>query len=131
MAGGSGTETETGGVSSFVPPGVLGTSTLTRSQLVNTLQGHIDDLRNSLQCGICVRPLYEPFTIACGHTFCYTVSLASTGVPIQSTANNAQCLSSWFSGGRSKRTCPDCRAPVKTQPAPAYLVSGSWDILPD
>ncbi|CAI7565259.1 unnamed protein product [Penicillium glandicola] len=74
------------------------------SGLVNTLQGHVDDIRTLIQCGICIRPLYEPFTIACGHTFCYS------------------CLSSWFAGGRSKRTCPDCRAPVKTQPAPAYLV---------
>ncbi|KAJ5408709.1 hypothetical protein N7509_002592 [Penicillium cosmopolitanum] len=72
--------------------------------LVNTLQGHVDDIRSQLQCGICIRPLYEPFTLACGHTFCYS------------------CLDSWFAGGKSKRTCPDCRAPVKTQPAPAYLV---------
>ncbi|KAJ5281592.1 hypothetical protein N7478_006964 [Penicillium angulare] len=74
------------------------------SGLVNTLQGHVDDVRGLIQCGICIRPLYEPFTIACGHTFCYS------------------CLASWFAGGKSKRTCPDCRAPVKTQPAPAYLV---------
>ncbi|KAJ5666070.1 uncharacterized protein N7477_008518 [Penicillium maclennaniae] len=74
------------------------------SGLVNTLQGHVDDIRSLIQCGICIRPLYEPYTLACGHTFCYS------------------CLSSWFSGGRSKRTCPDCRAPVITQPAPAYLV---------
>ncbi|KAJ5673825.1 hypothetical protein N7462_009264 [Penicillium macrosclerotiorum] len=85
MAGGSGSEAEASG-------------------LVNTLQGHVDEIRSLIQCGICIRPLYEPFTLACGHTFCYT------------------CLSSWFGGGRSKRTCPDCRAPVKTQPAPAYLV---------
>ncbi|OOQ82184.1 RING finger domain protein [Penicillium brasilianum] len=85
MAGGDGSETEASG-------------------LVNTLQGHVDDIRSRLQCGICIRPLYEPFSLACGHTFCYT------------------CLAQWFSGGRSKRTCPDCRAPVKTQPAPAYLV---------
>ncbi|KAJ5915149.1 hypothetical protein N7454_011261 [Penicillium verhagenii] len=74
------------------------------SGLVNTLQGHVDAIRGLIQCGICIRPLYEPFTLACGHTFCYS------------------CLSSWFAGGKSKRTCPDCRAPVKTQPAPAYLV---------
>ncbi|KAJ5215947.1 uncharacterized protein N7498_002354 [Penicillium cinerascens] len=74
------------------------------SGLFNTLQTHVNDIRNLIQCGICIRPLYEPYTLACGHTFCYS------------------CLSSWFSGGRSKRTCPDCRAPVKNQPAPAYLV---------
>ncbi|KAJ5725714.1 uncharacterized protein N7483_007071 [Penicillium malachiteum] len=81
-----------------------GSSTIESSVLANTLQSHVDDIRGLLQCGICVRPLYEPFTLACGHTFCYS------------------CLASWFAAGRSKRTCPDCRAPVKTQPAPAYLV---------
>lgn len=42
-------------------------------QLSETLQGHVDDIRALLQCGICIRPLYEPFTLACGHTFCYSV----------------------------------------------------------
>ncbi|KAL2833434.1 hypothetical protein BDW59DRAFT_156929 [Aspergillus cavernicola] len=74
------------------------------SGLFHTLQGHVDEIRGLLQCGICIRPLYEPFTLACGHTFCYG------------------CLGSWFAEGRSNKTCPDCRAPVKTQPAPAYLV---------
>ncbi|THC99835.1 hypothetical protein EYZ11_000647 [Aspergillus tanneri] len=32
------------------------------------------------------------------------------------------CLTSWFAGGRSNKTCPDCRAPVKSEPSPAYLV---------
>ncbi len=49
------------------------------------------------------------------HTFLFSIAYADL--------NFVQCLSSWFAGGRSKRTCPDCRAPVKTQPAPAYLVS--------
>ncbi|KAL4978028.1 hypothetical protein BDW66DRAFT_130802 [Aspergillus desertorum] len=74
------------------------------SGLFNTLQSHVDDIRSLLQCGICIRPLYEPFTIACGHTFCYG------------------CLTSWFAEGKNQKTCPDCRAPVNSQPAPAYLV---------
>ncbi|OKL64441.1 hypothetical protein UA08_00191 [Talaromyces atroroseus] len=74
------------------------------SGLLQTLQGHVEDIRALLQCGICVRPLYEPYTLACGHTFCYG------------------CLTSWFTSGRSHKTCPDCRAQVKIQPAPAYLV---------
>lgn len=77
---------------------------LDASGILQTLQGHVDDLRNLLQCGICIRPLYEPFTLACGHTFCYS------------------CLTSWFGNGKSSKTCPDCRASVKSQPAPAYLV---------
>ncbi|CAG7967436.1 unnamed protein product [Penicillium nalgiovense] len=106
MATRNGSGAEASGVSPFLPLiEVTESYRLTRTlQLVNTLQGHVDDIRTLIQCGICIRPLYEPFTIACGHTFCYS------------------CLSSWFAGGRSKRTCPDCRAPVKTQPAPAYLV---------
>ncbi|KAJ9245564.1 hypothetical protein DTO169E5_869 [Paecilomyces variotii] len=79
-------------------------SALDSSGLLQTLQGHVDDIRSLIQCGICVRPLYEPYTLACGHTFCYG------------------CLTSWFSSGRSSKTCPDCRALVKALPAPAYLV---------
>ncbi|RAL08987.1 uncharacterized protein BO97DRAFT_375673 [Aspergillus homomorphus CBS 101889] len=74
------------------------------SGLFQTLQGHVDSIRSLIQCGVCIRPLYEPYTLACGHTFCYS------------------CLTSWFVGGRHNKTCPDCRAPVKAQPAPAYLV---------
>ncbi|OQD85314.1 hypothetical protein PENANT_c010G08343 [Penicillium antarcticum] len=34
------------------------------SGLANTLQSHVDDIRTLIQCGICIRPLYEPFTLA-------------------------------------------------------------------
>lgn len=56
-------------------------------KLLQTLQGHIEDLRSLLQCGICVRPLYEPYTLACGHTFCYGVSvlIGDSGAGIQLT----------------------------------------------
>ncbi|KAL3450673.1 hypothetical protein BJX65DRAFT_269841 [Aspergillus insuetus] len=87
------------------PGGTKGTTLQDASGLFHTLQGHVDDIRALIQCGICIRPLYEPFTLACGHTFCYG------------------CLSSWFAEGRTNnKTCPDCRTPVKVQPAPAYLV---------
>ncbi|KAL4873211.1 hypothetical protein BDV12DRAFT_98739 [Aspergillus spectabilis] len=84
--------------------GTKAATPLDASGLFQTLQGHVDDIRGLLQCGICIRPLYEPFTLACGHTFCYG------------------CLTSWFAEGRANKTCPDCRAAVKSQPAPAYLV---------
>ncbi|KAL4921276.1 hypothetical protein BDW62DRAFT_142659 [Aspergillus aurantiobrunneus] len=86
------------------PGGTKAAAPQDASGLFHTLQGHVDDIRSLIQCGICIRPLYEPFTLACGHTFCYG------------------CLTSWFAEGRSNKTCPDCRAPVKSQPAPAYLV---------
>ncbi|GAD96395.1 RING finger domain protein [Paecilomyces variotii No. 5] len=41
---------------------------------------------------------------------------------LDETADDEKCLTSWFSSGRSSKTCPDCRALVKALPAPAYLV---------
>ncbi|KAI9875573.1 MAG: hypothetical protein M1830_008325 [Pleopsidium flavum] len=72
--------------------------------LLQTLESSIDDLRSLVTCRICLRPLYEPYTIACGHTFCYG------------------CLSQWFVNNRATKTCPDCRHIVTRQPAPAYMV---------
>ena len=72
--------------------------------LLQTLETSLDDLRSLVTCRICVRPLYEPYTIECGHTFCYS------------------CLRQWFDKDRTKITCPDCRSDVIRQPAPAYLV---------
>lgn len=75
------------------------------SSLLKLLETNLDDLRAIITCRICIRPLYEPYTISCGHTFCYS------------------CLLQWFEKDRNLKTCPDCRAKVIQQPAPAYLVS--------
>lgn len=75
------------------------------SSLLKLLETNLDDLRAIITCRICIRPLYEPYTISCGHTFCYS------------------CLLQWFEKDRTQKTCPDCRAKVIQQPAPAYLVS--------
>ncbi|KAF3481655.1 RING finger domain-containing protein [Arthroderma uncinatum] len=74
------------------------------SGLLETLQRHIDDLRSHIYCGVCIKPLYEPYTLPCGHTFCYS------------------CLVQWFTSHGQSKTCPDCRSSVKSPPAPAYLV---------
>lgn len=79
-------------------------TSLSQPALTHILQSNIDDLRNLVSCRICVRPMYEPYTTQCGHTFCYS------------------CLRQWFDRDHSKKTCPDCRAHVVNQPAPAYLV---------
>lgn len=73
--------------------------------LLQTLESSLDDIRSLIVCRICVRPLFEPYTIECGHTFCYG------------------CLAQWFEKDHRRKTCPDCRADVVRQPAPAYLVS--------
>lgn len=76
--------------------------------LLETFQKHIEDMRNLVLCKICIKPLYEPYILGCGHTYCYT------------------CLASWFGGAanrRKRKNCPDCRAAVTVQPSPNYLVS--------
>lgn len=75
------------------------------ASLFKSLETNLEDLRTLIICRICIRPLYEPYTISCGHTFCYS------------------CLRQWFDRDRAQKTCPDCRAKVVKQPAPAYLVS--------
>lgn len=72
--------------------------------LLKTIDKDLEDIRSIITCRVCVKPLYEPFTIECGHTFCYS------------------CLVSWFEKNRANKSCPDCRAKVKRKPAPAYLV---------
>lgn len=72
--------------------------------LIQTLETSLDDIRTLITCRVCVRPLFEPYTIECGHTFCYG------------------CLVRWFERDRAKKSCPDCRADVLRPPAPAYLV---------
>lgn len=72
--------------------------------LLHTLETSLDDIRTLITCRVCVRPLFEPYTIECGHTFCYG------------------CLVRWFERDRTKKSCPDCRANVLRSPAPAYLV---------
>ncbi|QSS62225.1 hypothetical protein I7I51_04402 [Histoplasma capsulatum] len=89
------------GAASTNPGSSLTTDT---SGLLRTVQGHVGDIRALIYCGVCVKLLYEPFTLACGHTFCYS------------------CLTQWFVSHQRKKTCPDCRASVSAQPAPAYLI---------
>ena len=48
-------------------------TTPTQQQL-QVLRSDFDSLRQHLTCKICDRLLYQPYTIACGHTYCYSVS---------------------------------------------------------
>jgi hypothetical protein len=43
-------------------------------QQLKALKADFDGLRSHLTCKICVRLFYQPYTIACGHTYCYSVS---------------------------------------------------------
>ncbi|RMZ74006.1 ring finger domain-containing [Pyrenophora seminiperda CCB06] len=71
---------------------------------LKALRSEFDSLRTHLTCKICDRLLYQPYTISCGHTYCYT------------------CLCTWFVANKARKTCPDCRIVVKDVPAPAYVI---------
>ncbi|KAF2744156.1 hypothetical protein M011DRAFT_409144 [Sporormia fimetaria CBS 119925] len=71
---------------------------------LKALKSEFDGLRSHLTCKICDRLLYQPYTIACGHTYCYS------------------CLCTWFVANKARKTCPDCRAAVTQAPAPAYMI---------
>jgi len=79
--------------------------------LLQIYENTVEELRDLITCKICVSLMYEPYMIACGHTFCYS------------------CLAQWFCTHKANKTCPDCRASVKQQPAPAYVVSEANSFL--
>jgi hypothetical protein len=70
---------------------------------LNRLEPDLDTMRQLITCKICQRFLSEPYGLACGHTYCYV------------------CLDAWLVA-QKKRTCPDCRATIKEQPIPSYLI---------
>lgn len=51
------------------------------AQQLSALKTDLDSLRSLLTCKICDHLLYQPYTIACGHTYCYTVSAAAPRLP--------------------------------------------------
>lgn len=63
----------------------------------------LEGIKSLVTCTICNQLLYEPYTLACGHTYCYS------------------CLGNWFASVPEK-TCPDCRERVLLMPASAFLV---------
>ncbi|KAK6340787.1 E3 ubiquitin ligase [Orbilia brochopaga] len=77
-----------------------------RDDQIKDLLSDLAKLQKCVTCVVCQDLLFEPYSLACGHVFCYS------------------CLKDWF---RQKKTCPQCRAPVKLQPAPAYLIRGMID----
>jgi hypothetical protein len=82
--------------------------TSTDMSTMATFSKHMDDIRKLSLCQICIKPFYEPFILSCGHTYCYT------------------CLTNWIGGDgprrKKKKSCPDCRAKITTQPSPNYVL---------
>lgn len=75
------------------------------------LRSDLKSMRVLATCSICDQLLYEPWTIACGHTYCYS------------------CLCSWFSQDKRKKSCPECRLKVKVMPAPSFLIKQLVEVI--
>ncbi|KAG8525469.1 uncharacterized protein KY384_009113 [Bacidia gigantensis] len=75
------------------------------------MENGLNDIREMISCRICVHPMFEPYTTECGHTFCYG------------------CLIRWFEQDKKRKSCPDCRANVTTQPSPSYALRDITHVL--
>lgn len=72
-------------------------------QALARLQPDLDAMRSLVTCKICQRFLSEPYSLSCGHTYCYV------------------CLDAWLVA-QKKRTCPDCRASIRQEPTPSFII---------
>ncbi|KAH0534103.1 hypothetical protein FGG08_007300 [Glutinoglossum americanum] len=79
-----------------------------KQQLIQSFKADLLKLQQIATCKICIKFLYEPYTLTCGHTYCY------------------ECICHWF---QEKKTCPVCRCKIDTEPAPAYLIKEMIDIF--
>ncbi|CCU78957.1 RING finger domain-containing protein [Blumeria hordei DH14] len=81
------------------------------ADLANLFKADLTSIRNLVTCSICDQLLFEPWTIMCGHTYCYS------------------CLCSWFGQNKRKKSCPECRSKVKAMPAPSFLVKQLVEVI--
>ncbi|KFY28542.1 hypothetical protein V493_02881 [Pseudogymnoascus sp. VKM F-4281 (FW-2241)] len=80
-------------------------------ELADVFKADLDNIKSLVTCTICDQLLYEPWMLACGHTYCYS------------------CLCNWFLPNRRSKSCPDCRSAVKAMPAPAFVVKQLAEIF--
>ncbi|TVY35513.1 putative RING finger protein [Lachnellula subtilissima] len=100
-----------GATPSAVDVGAFATETTKSDQeLAITFKADLTSIRSLVTCSICDQLLYEPWTLACGHTYCYS------------------CLCNWFIPNKRKKSCPECRTRVQQIPAPNYLTNLSTNI---
>ncbi|OBT70070.1 hypothetical protein VE03_00448 [Pseudogymnoascus sp. 23342-1-I1] len=79
--------------------------------LADVFKADLDNIKSLVTCTICDQLLYEPWMLACGHTYCYS------------------CLCNWFLPNRRSKSCPDCRSAVKAMPAPAFVIKQLAEIF--
>ncbi|KAK9765005.1 E3 ubiquitin ligase [Basidiobolus ranarum] len=81
---------------------------VTKNDDINILNSQVDQVKNTLTCIICVSLFNEPYTIECGHTFCYG------------------CIRQWL---EFRKVCPTCRHDVKKEPIQALSLRDQANIL--
>ncbi|TVY80383.1 putative RING finger protein [Lachnellula suecica] len=97
-------------------------------QLATVFKSDLENIRTLVTCSICDQLLYEPWTLGCGHTYCYSVR-PTFGRPSDFVLTRSQCLCNWFIPNKRKKSCPECRTRVKQIPAPNYLVKQMIEVF--
>ncbi|KAF9116705.1 hypothetical protein BGX27_000087 [Mortierella sp. AM989] len=98
----SGSRQEISTLSATEKPTLSGTISHTVLEGSDSLTRHQQQQRDAaLQCNICVDYFSSPFTVECGHTFCYT------------------CLYSWL---EIHKSCPTCRTKLLRRPTLSFNI---------
>ena len=49
---------------------------LLMGEVITSLEDFVNKLQKGFCCGVCTELLYQPFNLACGHVFCYSVLIS-------------------------------------------------------
>ncbi|KAG8942155.1 hypothetical protein FRC04_003845 [Tulasnella sp. 424] len=88
----------------------------------NEAQSKLSAVEEALMCQICAGVMHKPYALSpCGHVCCLT------------------CLQEWFQsqrdnededgGSRNRKTCPHCRAKIRSRPVQVFVVKAVVEAL--
>lgn len=96
--------------------------------LLQTLETSLNGIRDLMTCRVCIRPLYEPYTMECGHTFCYGCLLRWSVELCCSICMNNQLISPGLRGiVRRKHAQTAVRSLLNRQHRLTLLVYSSFE----
>ncbi|KAG9031481.1 hypothetical protein FS837_002975 [Tulasnella sp. UAMH 9824] len=89
-----------------------------KDALIQKHQDAFSALQTSLQCQICLEIMWDPYITSCGHTSCLSCLQAwFRAPPADHAPNDAPPLAPHL----RRKTCPTCRAPIRTRPTPVFI----------